>query len=65
MEKLGMVIDLCGSIMIAYAALRVHHRVLNEHKIDKHVYATMVKEQRVGILGVGFLLMGFVLQFFS
>ena len=40
-----------GTVFIAYAALRVHHRVLGEHKIDEKVLKTMRIEQIVGWAG--------------
>jgi len=57
---IGDTLTLIGGILIAYAALRVHHRVLYEHKIDRVVFMTMRREQKIGVIGVLFLVLGFI-----
>ena len=52
MEYVGLTLDTLGVVMIAFAALRVHHRVLNEHRIDKKVYRDMRVEQIIGVFGI-------------
>jgi len=64
MELLSKTFELVGTLLIAFAALRVHHRVLNAHHITKEVMYTMRIEQRIGIIGVFFLVAGYVLSFF-
>lgn len=44
-------IEKIGGLMIAYAALKVHHRVSVEMKIDKHVVAEMKQERTLGVIG--------------
>ena len=60
MNILPITLDTIGTLMIAFAALKVHHRVLNEHKIDKEVFSSMRREQVIGLLGVFFILAGFI-----
>jgi len=60
-ELLALIFDTSGTVMIAFAALKVHHRVLNEQKIDKDVFSSMKKEQRIGQFGIFLVLLGFVL----
>lgn len=62
MELLGHTLDVIGKIMVAYTAIRVHHRVWVEHKIDKKVFIEMKTEQRIGILGIVFIILGYLLQ---
>ena len=64
MSQLALLLDTLGTIMIAFAALRVHHRVLNEHKIDAHVFTIMKREQLLGVSGIVLVTVSFVLQFF-
>ncbi len=59
---IGAVLDVLGKIAIAFAALRVHHRVLHEHSIDKWVFNTMKREQLIGVAGVLLILAGFILE---
>jgi len=60
--KIAILLELLGAVMIAHAALRVHHRVLYEHKIDKQVFMVMRREQYIGWLGVGLLAVGKYIQ---
>lgn len=55
-------LEALGTIFIAFAALRVHHRVLNEHKIDDRVFKEMRRELKVGITGVLFVLTGYTIE---
>ncbi|PIR47188.1 MAG: hypothetical protein COV07_00300 [Candidatus Vogelbacteria bacterium CG10_big_fil_rev_8_21_14_0_10_45_14] len=52
-----------GGLMIAYAALRVHHRVYTEKSIDKKVVNEMRAEQIVGIAGALLLILGYLAAF--
>lgn len=60
-ELFAITLDTLGTIMIAFAALRVHHRVLHDHKIDKKVFKMMKLEQWVGALGVLFVAVGYII----
>jgi hypothetical protein len=61
-EFISILFETPGTLMIAYAALSVHHRVLHEHTIDTAVFASMKREQRIGKLGVLLILIGFAFQ---
>jgi uncharacterized membrane protein len=62
LDLLGITIDMIGSVLIGYAALRVHHRFLNEHRVDKRVFQTMKIEQRLGVLGIVLVIIGYLIQ---
>ena len=62
MEILIATLDIIGTVFIAYAALRVHHRVLAEHKVDEKVFRSMKIEQKIGILGVFLILTGYIME---
>jgi hypothetical protein len=51
-----------GTLLIAYAALSVHHRFLREHKVDEKVFTTMRVEQMFGLLGVFLTITGYFLE---
>jgi hypothetical protein len=59
---IGFTIDVVGKVLVAYTALRVHHRVWQEHKVDQKVFTEMKREQMYGIIGLILILVGFVLQ---
>ncbi|MBI4127465.1 MAG: hypothetical protein HY459_00190 [Parcubacteria group bacterium] len=58
----GITLQTIGGIMIAYTALMVHRRVWKDHKVDEAVFKTMGGEQRIGILGILFLVTGYILH---
>jgi len=62
MENIIITLEVVGTLLIAWAALRVHHRVLNEHKIDKRVFRVMRIEQKLGVLGAFFVFISYVLN---
>lgn len=62
MEFLGVTLDVLGKILISYTALAVHFRFWQEHKIDEKVVAEMKHEQRLGLLGIAFIIIGYSLQ---
>mgnify|MGYP001091429339 CR=1 FL=1 len=62
LELYGLVFDVLGVVFISIAALSVHHRFLNEHRVDEEVLRTMRMEQRIGFFGVGMVVIGFFLQ---
>ena len=49
-----------GDLMIGYAALKVHFRFWQEHKVDEVVFREMKREQRIGILGLLLIIIGFI-----
>jgi uncharacterized membrane protein len=64
MRILGLTFDLVGTVLIGFAALRVHHRFLNEHRVDQKVFKTMKREQSLGVLGIILVIVGYILQIF-
>lgn len=65
LEKIILIVDFIGSLLIAYAALRVHHRFLHEKKVDEEVFRVMKKEQIIGYGGVLFVTAAFLLELFK
>lgn len=64
-EVIGLAADVfeaAGSIMIAYAALSVHHRFRHEHKVDEEVFSSMKRERNWGLLGIALTLIGLALH---
>jgi len=62
---ISLTLTMVGTVFIAYAALRVHHRVLNEHTIDQKVLKTMRIEQLVGWSGVLMVIVGYIIAVFG
>ncbi len=64
MEIIISTLDAIGTLLIAWAALSVHHRVLNERKISDKVSRIMKVEQGLGIFGMLLILVGYFLKIF-
>lgn len=62
LEFIGFTLDVIGKILVAYAAIAVHRRFWKEHKIDEFVFKAMRREQITGIIGIIFIIIGFLLQ---
>lgn len=50
-----------GEITVAYTVIKVHERIMKEHKIDAKVLKTMHKEQKLAITGVIMITSGWIL----
>lgn len=48
--------------MIAFTAVMVHHRFRKEHRVDEQVFREMRREQVIGVIGIGLIIVGFLLQ---
>lgn len=62
LEFIGFTLDVIGKVLVAYTAIAVHHRVWKEHTINKAVFAIMRNEQILGVIGIIFIILGFILQ---
>ncbi|XKT74205.1 MAG: hypothetical protein ACJKTH_02535 [Patescibacteria group bacterium UBA2163] len=61
-EFISSTFEVIGTVLIALAALRVHHRVLHDHRISDSVSKVMRFEQKLGILGILLVLLGYALS---
>ena len=62
LEVLGFTLDVIGKVLIAFTAIMVHHRFRKEHKVDEKVFRAMRREQTLAVLGIAFIVLGYVLQ---
>lgn len=62
MDIAGSVLEFIGTVMIAYTAIRVHYRFWKAHSLSDKVFHEMRREQIVGVSGVIFITIGFLLQ---
>lgn len=54
--------DVIGKVMVSYMALAVHYRVRHEHAIDGRVFQTMRRENVLGMIGITFIIIAYVLE---
>jgi len=59
---LGRIVGTLGAILVARTALRVHHRVWQEHQIDHEVFDEMHREQKYGMVGLGAMVVGLLVD---
>lgn len=63
MSLLADILSTIGTLMVAYVAIMVHHRVLKEHSVNsKEVREGMINERRIGIVGMSLIVIGFVIR---
>lgn len=65
LNLLADILNLLGEILIAFAIIRVHTRLMKEHRIDDDVIRTIKGEQRYVIIGIIFLILSFILRFMA
>ena len=61
-EFIGFMLDVVGKVMVAFTAIMVHRRFRKEHKVDERIFRAMRREQLFGIIGIIFIILGFLLQ---
>jgi hypothetical protein len=61
-QTIGFLLHTLGELFIAFTVLKVHHRVLREHKIDKKVFREMRIEQALGLIGAVLIIVGASLE---
>jgi len=62
---IGITFDVIGTILIAYTVLRVHNRAREERAIDSRVINEMKKERATSIVGIVFIIIGYIFQVFG
>lgn len=58
----GFTLDVVGKILLAVSILLVHGRIKQEKKIDKHIIKEMEVEKIMVIIGIIFIIFGYLLQ---
>jgi hypothetical protein len=59
---IGFSIDVIGKLLIAYAVIRIHSKVSQEHKIDRKVLMTIKQERMLTYAGVLLIVSGYLMQ---
>lgn len=62
---IGLAIEFLGNALLAVSILLVHHKIEEEHKIDRAVLRTMRKEQWLAFLGLVLMTIGFALELWA
>ena len=58
----GMTLSLVGKLTLALSLILAHGKVMRQHEIDEAVIQTFKWEKTLGIIGVVFLVVGYILE---
>ena len=58
-DQVSATLDVIGKVLVSYTVLKVHHRMLKEHKFDDAVYKDIRQEQIMGIIGIILMLVAY------
>jgi len=58
----GITLGVIGKIVLGVTVIRVHSKIVAEHKVDKAVFTEMRKEKNLAILGIIFMVVGYILE---
>ncbi len=59
---MGFTLDMIGKVLLGVSVYLVHTRIIRERKIDQTVIKTMKKERNLALLGLLFIIVGYVMQ---
>ncbi len=62
LAKVGLTLDTLGKIILGITVLLVHRGIAKEQKINSKVLQIMGGEQTLGITGIAFIILGYILQ---
>jgi hypothetical protein len=60
--QIGYTIQTVGEVLVGLTVIMVHHRVLDEHRIDRKVLRILRKEQLIGGLAIVMIITGYILH---
>ena len=59
---LGLTLGFLGKILLGITVIRVHSHIVSERRIDLSVLKHMKRERVLGILGVIFMVIGYIFE---
>lgn len=62
LEQVAATMDVVGKVMVSYAVIKVHHRMLKEHQMDEAVYREIKTEQKMGFVSIGLMVGAYLLK---
>lgn len=62
---IGMTLSMMGKVILGICVLSVHAKILKEHKIDGDVLSRMNHERYFAILGISFIIIGYLAEIAS
>lgn len=59
---LGITFGVLGKVILGITVIKVHHKIVKEHRIDGAVLREIKKERNLAILGIIFMVIGYILE---
>jgi hypothetical protein len=64
-EVITRTVEVVGEVLVAYTVIRVHSRLVKEHRIDKQVIAEIVREQTFAKIGILLIVLAYFMDIFT
>ena len=58
----GLTLGVVGKVLLGITVIKVHSKIVKEHKIDGAVLSEMRSEKNLAILGIIFMVVGYILE---
>ncbi|MAF59500.1 MAG: hypothetical protein QF858_02740 [Candidatus Pacebacteria bacterium] len=58
----GLTLGVLGKVLLGFTVLSVHWKIVKEHKIGKVVLREIRRERNLAILGILFIVVGYLLE---
>jgi hypothetical protein len=59
---LGLTLKTFGEVIIGISIIRVHYRIMQEHKLDRKVYRSIRNEKFWGLIGIILIITGYLFE---
>ena len=54
--------DVVGKVLVSYAVIKVHHRMLKERQMDDIAYNEIKTEQKMGFISIGLMVGAYLVK---
>ena len=58
----GLTLGIIGKVLLGVTVIAVHLKIVKEHKIDGVVLKEMRRERNLAIVGIIFMIVGYILE---
>lgn len=58
----GITFGVIGKVLLGYTVIKVHSKIVQEHMVDGAVLSEMAKERNIAILGIVFIIIGYLFE---
>lgn len=58
----GVSVGALGKVLLGVTVIKVHGKIVAEHKLDRRVFSEMRTEKMIGLWSIAFIIIGFLLE---